>query len=468
MDQLKEFLGLFRRQHFWFILPVLLILAGYGWWSATGTVSETVSRNVSTIGGYHQAATGIANTTDHPNEEWHEVMDELIASRRANVLAAWQKKWERQGKTFTWPQDAFGPRSASVLKIVEDMRPIEKVDFTKQELPPVARTDYKAFMQNQLPRIAQRIGAIWDPGGTLVDARGSGTLPANSDEELPPGFDKPTIVQWNPENQKFIQQTFDWPGYPTTMQVLYAQEDLWILGSIIDIIKATNGDARTQATAPVKEIISIKYGKDVARRGYVDPPAPVRTGGGDDDDDLDLGGGGTAPPPAEPTAEDPNDPNAPKLGPPHLAVGRYVDQNFQKINTIEDLKSNLDIAKRIPVQIRVRIDQQYVNRLLAACANAPLTYEVRQFRYSPPDEVSFTESATPYSPQAHGSGGGMIDFGGNATGPQMIAPENVDRLDQEVELWGIIYIFNPVNEAMLGAGGEEDGSADPDDIVSVN
>ena len=122
MDQLKEFLGLFRRQHFWFILPVLLILAGYGWWSATGTVSETVSRNVSTIGGYHQAATGIANTTDHPNEEWHEVMDELIASRRANVLAAWQKKWERQGKTFTWPQDAFGPRSASVLKIVEDMR----------------------------------------------------------------------------------------------------------------------------------------------------------------------------------------------------------------------------------------------------------------------------------------------------------------------------------------------------------
>ncbi len=462
MDQLKEFLGLFRRQHFWFILPVLLVLAGYGWWSATGTVSETVSRNVSTIGGYHQAATGIVNTPDHPNEEWHEVMDELIASRRANVLAAWQKKWERQGETFTWPKDAFGPRSASVLKIVEDMRPIEKVDFTKQELPPVARNDYKAFMQNQLPRIAQRIGAIWDPEGTLIDSRGARTVQADNEEELPPGYDKPTIVTWNPENQKFIQGTFDWPGYPTTMQVLYAQEDLWILGSIIDIIKATNGEARTQATAPVKEIISIKYGKDVVRRGYVDPPVRVQTGGGEDDEELRLGGDGAEPPPAEPTVDDPN---APKLGPPHLAVGRYVDQNFQKINTVEELKSKLDIAKRIPVQIRVRIDQRYVNRLLAACANAPLTYEVRQFRFSPPDEVSFTGSGTTYNPPVHGSGGGMIDFGGAATGPEMIVPENVDRLDQEVELWGIIYIFNPVNEAMLGTGDDADGGADPDEIA---
>ena len=47
---------------------------------------------------------------------------------------------------------------------------------------------------------------------------------------------------------------------PTTLQILYAQEDLWVLRSLMLIIKATNGDADAQYNAAVKEIMSIELG----------------------------------------------------------------------------------------------------------------------------------------------------------------------------------------------------------------
>ena len=318
MDQLKEFWGLFRRQHFWFILPILLVLAAYGWWTATGTVTTQVAINISTIGGYHAGADQIAGVNveglQHPNDEWHEVMTELIDARRTNVLSAWQKKWDRQSQILTWPADAFGPRSRDVIPRVETMRPIE--EFVDEDLPSVARNDYKKFMQQQLPRIANRIGAIWDPTGQLVDGAGARVNNVDAGDDMPPGFDKPIIVSWNPESQKLIESKFDWPQYPSTMEVLYAQEDLWILGAIVDIIKTANGGARTQATAPVKEIISIKYGKDVVRNGDIDAPEAVKTGDDEDDEFVSLGDGPADPDP-EPTTVD----GAP-TGPTHQATPR--------------------------------------------------------------------------------------------------------------------------------------------------
>ena len=215
MDQLKEFMGLFRRQHFWFILPVLLCMSAYGWWTAAGKVSGEVQQNVGKIDSMHNQADAIKTVSapdapelGHPNTEWHTVMEELIASRQQNVLLAWQKKWDRQGEILKWPADAFGPRSADVIPVVEQLRPIEKQDFTvnANKLPSVARSDYKDFMKNQLPVIASKIGAIWDPQGSFIDAT-TGAKRAITDptEEVPIGYDKPIIVKWNPDSQKAIE-----------------------------------------------------------------------------------------------------------------------------------------------------------------------------------------------------------------------------------------------------------------------
>lgn len=460
MDQLKEFLGLFRRQHFWFILPVLLIMSSVGWYLASGNIQEEVTTNVSAISGYHAKATQVQNHDEgglgHPNEEWHEAMAEFIAARRKNVEDAWRKKWDRQSSILVWPQDAFGPRSASVVKVVETMRPIETANIS--ELGPVALNDYKEYVQKQLPKIAEKIDSVWDPDGTLTDATGARRNADSGNAEMAAGFDKPIVVTWNPESQKFIQASFDWgAGYPSTIEVLYAQEDLWILNALAEIIKKTNGTARTQATAAVKEIVSIKYGKYVNRNGTVirPEPPPSESNGAEDD----LMAPGSLDPDVDVDVAEPDAVDGATQKQPHLAAGRYVDENFRKINSIEELKSKLDIAKRIPVQLRVRIDQRYLNRLLAACANSRLTYEVRQVRLNPPDPPTFGAEGfaalgqtTITAPTTFG------DFGNLAqTSVTVIAPEEVDRLDRVVELWGIVYIFNPVDPQLLN-GGDADGA----------
>src|SRR4030042_1294117 len=72
--------------------------------------------------------------------------------------------------------------------------------------------------------------------------------------------ESPIVVAWNSSNQSALQaMSFNWTS-PTTLQVLYAQEDLWVLRALMLIIKATNGDADAQYNAAVKEIESIELG----------------------------------------------------------------------------------------------------------------------------------------------------------------------------------------------------------------
>src|SRR5205807_8506253 len=75
------------------------------------------------------------------------------------------------------------------------------------------------------------------------------------------------------------------------------------------------------------------------------------------------------------------------------ALRRYVDDKFQPLDPARlrgALKSTtpedalLAVAKRLPVRIRVRIDQRKLNVLLAECGNARLPVEVHQVRINRP------------------------------------------------------------------------------------
>ena len=51
--------------------------------------------------------------------------------------------------------------------------------------------------------------------------------------------DEETVVDWYPENQKdLLMNHFDWShqmdNVPTSLQVLYAQEDLWVLAALLN------------------------------------------------------------------------------------------------------------------------------------------------------------------------------------------------------------------------------------------
>jgi hypothetical protein len=151
------------------------------------------------------------------------------------------------------------------------------------------------------------------------------------------------------------------------------------------------------------------------------------------------------------------------------AAGRYVDNAYKpltaeelrgSLTTTDPAKAYLAVAKRMPVRMRVRMDQRYLNRLLIECANAPLTLEVRQVRINPG-----TSGAASMGAYGGGGAGGASPYGGSGgfgtassgasggesasspygsgsgAGPGMGGPGT--SFDAVVEIYGIVYIYNP-------------------------
>ena len=243
-----------------------------------------------------------------------------------------------------------------------------------------------------------------------------------------------------------MEARFSWTGAPTTKEVLYAQEDLWVLMNLIDIIKRTNGDAIVRSQTPIKEIQDIQLGKDVVPPSKLDykvvRPASLPVEGEEAPADGQA-----------PVTTGPDKISTPAdniAGAPPVAIdlelvkNRYYDENYEPIADQETLLAYVKVAKRIPVRMRLVMDERMLNKLLVECANAPMTFEVRQFRFNPPD-----------ANDVMGGGGGSTDLGGPLRSRTLKANEYLS-FDRTVELFGIIYVFNPVSEPVLK--GEQGGT----------
>ena len=210
---------------------------------------------------------------------------------------------------------------------------------------------------------------------------------------------------------------------------------------------------------------------------------------------------------------------------------RYVNKAYEPIPAMElqEMASTasgdtayLAVAKRMPVRMRFKMDYRHINRLLVECANSRLPIEVKQLRFNPPKEATvyggggfgaayggygeggggYGEGAGGYGAGGSGYGegptgggdaagggyessygGGGADnpygsmmrpgFGGNRLGKSSIKMSS--NFDRPVEIYGIIYIFNPVDKSKIGeedteAAGDEDfpddtTQDDPADII---
>ena len=450
MDKLKEFFGLFKRQHFWFVWPILLILTVVGWMSATGSVEQKVSSQKGEIDGYFSQATNILNVNiennGHPNSEWEGGMETLIASRLKNVEDAWGKKWDRQKTLLRWPEELEFAAHA------ETLRPIEKIDPNAPDVrlgtPQLER--YAEFIRRELPKLAEKIGSVWRP----TRAQGSFSGGASSRNEEWGTADEEAespVVEWLPDSQGQVVAMFNWVPLPDTLEVLYAQEDYWVLTALMDIIVKTNGGATTRSHAAIKELQLIQIGKSVQEQQFaVITPGPPP--GAEASEDDDSGGGdyeeeGTFNNPEEEqtffNAGD-NVAGRQTVKRENPAKGRYVDREFKPIEDVAVLKASVDVAKRIPVRIRVRMDQREINKLLVNCANSSTTFEVRQMRLNPKDSFGVSRTST------FGRGNGESNFFSQSAAQ---VPDAA-TFDRTVELYGIIYIFNPVNKALLNGEAE--------------
>lgn len=546
MDQIRAILGWIKKNYFWVSCGVIVLVGFVVWWMVTGNLAHQTEQNRTAIEADYAQLETISRQQQHPNPIIEEQMLRLIANSKKSVNDGWKEQFEQQGKEiFVWPD--FLPEQA--IDSLSKMRPIEvsikNFPMTPAEeklIPSEYRYDYNQNIEDELEKLAEHIGAVWNPVRVSGGSEGGGGdfafQPGDGSESSDGGFDSEGnpvssvepeyVVKWSTQNQGEIRAKFDWTERPerapTTIEMLYAQEDLWVLKSLMEVVKDTNGEADAAYNAVIREVKDIKIGRDASSKAgsILRLAGPSSTEGGDDygEDGFELDGGegagapdaggdadfsqeiGDIGPGGEDGFEDGS--SAPRLVDP--AQFRYVDKTFKPLSA-ETLRESanadpggeasvdqaelayLAVAKRMPVRMRVRIDQRKLGKFLTACGNAPLTIEVRQVRVFTRQEIPGAAGSTEGGGSFEGGGGGFGEApggggsgssagaaaaasfaalfsgaggggggsfgasegfgepsgGGNATNmPGALDPKF--PFDVNVEIYGIVYIYNPVNE----------------------
>jgi len=474
MDQLKVFWAGVVKFHFW-ILMVVVALASFGtfYMSRQAIDQEVVSRISTVEGKYRNVSTLNSEVATHPNDFSDEEMKKSVGLMTGDVKSAWESQYNRQRGIMVWPEDVG---TAETLKKLNQFRPIEF--FLEYSNPPkpdpldlTEREVYRDYVKNVFPKIAKIVGADWTASlSSSGGGYGGGESGYGAVAGLAPGVPAPTapLVTWETASQSTLQKEivpwYDPTNPPSTLEICYTQEDLWVLDGVLQVIKRTNGDARENFQAPIKQIEWIRLGKATrADSGEVLGADALLAGSAVAANPY---GGGMPLPGASPYGV-----GVPMR--PDPADGRYVDSDYKPVPASRlrsAMKSSAPadalfaVAKRIPVQFRVKMDPTKIASLISECGNNPLLIEVKQVR------VNGKESAAGASPSYGnafgGEGGGEGGYTGGESGGGESAPVKSDPYgggagaynvgsdsktgDVPVEVYGIVYLFNPVDIEKLG------------------
>ena len=485
MDQLKPILQNAYKYRFWIICGLVVSLSLVFSFVAASSTRAQIKREKDAIKASFDQVSMLQSKENPPNDTSHKAMEVKISAVKEGVREAWEKQYDNQNSgpnKLVWPT-ALGK---DFINEVLPLHPIEKITYPtppEDEILDLHRLNYRNYIKKELPALSAIIGAKWHPVNEYVKV--------SEDED-----EKKYLVEWAAGNQTFLQDSrFDWGNTPpSTLDVLYSQEDLWVLRTLLQVINDTNGSVEARYKAAIKRIDSILLGQDVTAMQddaqLQDPNQAAGADGGlggmdsssggmgmgmgmeegmDGDSGAGMGAGGGAGGGERPI------PSGTRDDPAHL---RYVDNNFQGVGakTVRDALANptgenalYAVAKRIPVRIQMSIDQRRLNKFLALCGNAPLQIEVKRVR------INRKSSANPSGGGGGmGMGMGMDEFGGESGdmseemmdgagamegnmgdemmggGGQVQDLADESPLDVDVEIYGMVYIYNPVDRSLLG------------------
>ncbi|MEM7312513.1 MAG: hypothetical protein AAF497_05115 [Planctomycetota bacterium] len=583
-----DFFRTLKRIHFWLICVLITGLAVAFWFMAVGSLDKDTKKWSSEYKGLFSTVDGVARKPRVANNTVADEMTKLIDARKTEIKQAWQVKYDQQNSEqtgiLTWPKEDLGP---IFIEKVASLRPVEKLPFPlgpeHDRLDIGEKEDYVKYIRKELKRMANEIGADWPDGsesGGPGAPRGYGggdgagmNLGGQGGETLA----TQAVVDWHSDNQQeLVSKHFTWgdgaaagmggegggygrrsyggggaiqiTGEPDTLEVVYAQEDLWVLRSIMKIIKRTNGGAKSRFNAAIKEIEFIRIGQAaVVPIGRVSQVRSAEEesaggegggdgyggdgyggggdgyggdgyggggdgyGGGGDRYSADGGGGYGAPDGygsggggdgygsgGDGYGGGDGGEGGMGRGPrkPDPAHFRYVNKDYAPLDaetlrtalknteTVEPESAYMLVAKRVPVRMRFSIDQRKLATLLVACANAELTLEVRQVRLNPEDDgrgggggFAMGGGDGGYSRGGDGYGGGDggysrggdgFGFGGRGGNALAGLGGEVTQypFDVTAEIYGIIYIYNPVDGRALGEAPAEE--VDPSDVTAIS
>ena len=487
MDQLKKQLEVVAEYGFWIGSAIVLLGSVAVWYLSTSDLSVQSKKQIGKITGDVQKIANMrSEMSKQPNQKSHDVMQQMIDSRLNEVLTAWSSIYQDQRPILTWPKTPEIPE-----KYINEFRYLRdpdtnRFDTNKQKLPyekyvsyPITEEqkvpnsvlqNYARYIGRVLPDLAAIAKAEWtadferkSSGYSGGMAEGGGDSYDMSNMAGPKvsitGQEEGPLVVWAAKSQEAVlSDLFPWRGRrPDELQVYYSQENMWILKQLLEIVAAVNGDAQQAFEAKVREINQLAIGQSVKMSGVGSLDSPGKENAGMDMEDMySMAGGaeggdmyaegGMSMGGAGGTATDPGD-------------NRYVNTKLEQI-TGSQLRSALGsnspndaalaVAKRVPVMMSLRMDQRYVPKLLAECGSAALMVDVRQVRFMPKGKSSVSSSGM----GGMGEGGEETesdDMGGSFGGASpLMKTKDEFPLDMDIEVYGLIYIYNPPNREALG------------------
>jgi hypothetical protein len=295
------------------------------------------------------------------------------------------------------------------------------------------------------------------------------------------------LVQWNPADQARLYASFDWQKPPSTMQVLLAQEELWVYGVLADAIARVNKTSAGayNAAIPLVEQLAVGYpaaedNPGAAAGGRI--VLPAATGAGNplgefaappDPSMMDAGAAGPAVRPPHPRfsgggpgagmAMPMPDPTLGGEAPADATASLddvlrnwiYVDFTGKPLMAA-DLATSPDaqLVHLVPFVMRAIVDERKLDALLVDLASAPVPIDVRQVRINP----GTGGSGMGMSPSGRR---GEFDGLGMPGGPTA-APGSRPN-DVTVELRGTVAMATPPDRQALGLeAAADEGEAAPD------
>lgn len=245
MDKLKPIIV----HKFWIILFIALLLPVIGWSMATGSLAKEIEERKSAI---DQAFTSAQVPANPPNQTWSTALQQINKEKDYAIGLSWKKLWDKQKSLFVWPPD---------------IEPLMKDTPYRADISRVPRNLYRSAYKFEVLR-AHKLANPFN----LRDGTGLVNLDPNVIPHVP--LDK-------------------WKTLPPTSKEMWdAQEDIWLVSSILQAIAKVNSSAPNISEAAVRQISVLElrggtFGEDGGDGG---------DGGGDMgmDGEMIPGGGGGA------------------------------------------------------------------------------------------------------------------------------------------------------------------------------
>jgi len=478
-DNVRPYLDAVLKHHFWILLALVPVVVLPMVFLARGKLAAEIDSARGQIDSRLAAVRSVTGIQPHPNEAWSSEIDKATRRVKRETLAEWQAFWKSQQPLRVWPA-SLGP---DFVQRVTTLKPTAK-------LPRPLLERYQNSVRALVRTLPARMGAdeMMVEGAAGLPGQPMGPPPGMIEPGMVrgrPGVpEKPAaLVQWNPADQQRLYSTFNWDRPPSTVQVLLAQEELWVYGVLADAIARVNKTAAGAYNAPIPLVEQLAVGYPAAEDSpgaagggrivvpvaagqanpmgeFAPPPDPSMMEGGlggaagRPAHPRFVGGGGSGPGAAmfSPGSEAP--PEAAVSPDDLLRSWIYVDFTGKPLMAA-DLTTSPDaqLVHLVPFVIRAVVDERKLDAFLVDLATSPVPIDVRQVR------INAGAAASGGMP---GMGSGAFGPGGGEFGGQAAPPPGSRPHDVTVELLGTVGLATQPDPQVLGLEAAPDEAAEPE------